>query len=105
MNAQAHTLEMLQRFLSFDTTSRGSNLPLIHFVRDFLAEHGVASHITLDDSGTKGNLFPRSAPRTNLATSSLAIPTLCPWMASLGHVHRMSLRSAALACMAAVSQT
>ena len=34
-------LEMIERLISFDTTSRESNLALIHFVRDYLASHGV----------------------------------------------------------------
>jgi len=40
-----------------DTVSRNSNLELIHFVRDELARHGVASRLTFDDSGSKANLF------------------------------------------------
>ena len=30
------TVELLDRLVSFDTTSRNSNLPLIGFVRDYL---------------------------------------------------------------------
>jgi len=40
-----------------NTVSRNSNLELIHFVRDELARHGVASRLTLDDTGSKANLF------------------------------------------------
>ena len=39
------------------TVSRDSNLELIHFVRDELARHGVASRLTFDDERTKANLF------------------------------------------------
>ncbi len=48
---------MLGRLVAFDTTSRGSNLALIHWVRDYLAAHGVASHLTYDDARSKANLF------------------------------------------------
>jgi len=40
-----------------NTVSRNSNLELIHFVRDELARHGVASRLTYDDARTKANLF------------------------------------------------
>ncbi len=40
-----------------NTVSRASNLELIHFVRDELARHGVASRLTFDDERTKANLF------------------------------------------------
>lgn len=62
MSASPHTLAMIERFLCFDTTSRGTNLPLIHFVRDFLADLGVESHITYDDTKTKANLFATLGP-------------------------------------------
>ena len=35
------SVEMIERLVSFDTTSRESNLPLVHFVRDYLFSHGV----------------------------------------------------------------
>jgi acetylornithine deacetylase len=40
-----------------NTVSHRSNLELIHFVRDELARHGVASRLTYDDERTKANLF------------------------------------------------
>ena len=56
------SLEMIERFISFDTTSRDSNLPLIHFVRDFLGELGVESILTHDEEGRKANLFATIGP-------------------------------------------
>jgi acetylornithine deacetylase len=56
------SLEMIERFIGFDTTSRDSNLPLIHFVRDRLAELGVESHLTYDETGRKANLFATIGP-------------------------------------------
>src|SRR5215475_11622866 len=40
------TAEMLARLVSFDTTSRNSNLALIDFVRAFLDAHGVAYRVS-----------------------------------------------------------
>jgi acetylornithine deacetylase len=50
-------LESARTLVRMNTVSRGSNLALIHHVRDELARHGVASRLTFDDSGTKANLF------------------------------------------------
>ncbi|MBV8768338.1 MAG: acetylornithine deacetylase [Hyphomicrobiales bacterium] len=58
----AASLAMISRFIAFDTTSHKSNLPLIHFVRDELAQQGVPSILTFDDTGTKANLFATLGP-------------------------------------------
>ncbi|CAG1012252.1 partial acetylornithine deacetylase, partial [Burkholderiales bacterium] len=56
------TLALLERLVSFDTTSRESNLALIHWVRDYLADFGVDSRLTFDDTGAKANLFATLGP-------------------------------------------
>ena len=56
------SLEMIERFVGFDTTSCDSNLPLVHFVRDFLGRHGIESVLTYDDEGRKANLFATIGP-------------------------------------------
>ena len=56
------SLEMIERFIGFDTTSRDSNLPLIHFVRDYLGEQGIESVLTYDEEGRKANLFATIGP-------------------------------------------
>ncbi len=53
----ARALEMAQTLVRMNTVSHESNLELIHFVRDELAKHGVASTLTFDDSRAKANLF------------------------------------------------
>ena len=53
---------MIDRLIAFDTTSRNSNLELIHYVRDYLADLGVASHLTFDDSKRKANLYATLGP-------------------------------------------
>lgn len=53
---------MIERLVAFDTTSRESNLELIHFVRDYLAGHGVDSTLIHDKSGAKANLFATVGP-------------------------------------------
>ena len=48
---------MARTLVRMNTVSRESNLELIHFVRDELARHGVASRLTFDDERRKANLF------------------------------------------------
>lgn len=55
-------IAMLERLVSFDTTSRGSNLALISFVEDYLAGHGVASRRVPNAQGNKANLFASIGP-------------------------------------------
>jgi acetylornithine deacetylase len=58
MPQQTYTpVEMIERLVSFDTTSRNSNLELIHFVRDYLNHHGVAVDLVHNDEKTKANLY------------------------------------------------
>jgi acetylornithine deacetylase len=54
---------MLGHLVSFDTTSRNSNLPLIAFVRDWLDEHGVPYRVSQDEAGRKANLHAVIGPR------------------------------------------
>jgi acetylornithine deacetylase len=51
------TWDLIQRLIAFDTTSRGSNLGLIEWVRDWLAAQGVACRLTYDATAQKANLF------------------------------------------------
>ncbi len=57
------TLGILARLVSFDTTSRNSNLPLIDWVEAYLAGHGVASIRTTDEAARKASLFATIGPR------------------------------------------
>jgi acetylornithine deacetylase len=54
--------ELLARLIAFDTVSRNSNLPLIHFVQDHLRELGVASELVPDASDAKANLIATIGP-------------------------------------------
>ncbi|HEV2301171.1 MAG TPA: M20/M25/M40 family metallo-hydrolase, partial [Stellaceae bacterium] len=57
------SLEMIRRLVGFDTTSRGSNLALIDFVRDHLDRLGIASELVFDEAGKKANLFATLGPQ------------------------------------------
>lgn len=54
--------DILAALLSFDTTSRESNLALIAWIENFLSQRGVVSQRIMDDSGQKANLYARLGP-------------------------------------------
>ncbi len=60
--AAIDSIEMVRRLVGFDTTSRGSNLALIEFVRDYLDGLGVASELVFDETGNKANLYAKLGP-------------------------------------------
>jgi len=49
--------DLIHKLVSFDTTSRDSNLALIDWVRGYLRGHGVESTLTFNDDQRKANLF------------------------------------------------
>ena len=53
---------MLAQLLSFDTTSRESNLALIEMIRVFLTDRGITPHLFYDQGGAKANLYARIGP-------------------------------------------
>ncbi|RUR29044.1 acetylornithine deacetylase [Vreelandella nanhaiensis] len=55
-------IALLTKLVSFDTTSRGSNLALIEFVESYLDDYGVASERVMSPCGTKANLIARIGP-------------------------------------------
>ena len=49
--------ELLARLVAFDTVSANSNIPLIRFVEDYLAQHDIASQRVPTPDGEKASLF------------------------------------------------
>jgi len=54
--------EMLSRLVSFDTTSRGSNLELISFVEEYARSYDLAPRRIPNPEGTKSNLLISIGP-------------------------------------------
>ncbi len=63
MAERMSTVEMLERLVAFDTTSRNSNLELIAFVQDWLAGFGIDS-TRVDFGPDKANLVAVIGPHT-----------------------------------------
>ena len=49
--------EWLAKIISFDTTSRNSNLPMVEYIRDYLQSVGIASTFVYNPAKTHANLF------------------------------------------------
>jgi len=62
------SLDLIRKLVSFDTTSRESNLALIDWVHEYLQGYGIASQLTFDDDARKANLFATIPARDGNAT-------------------------------------
>lgn len=51
------TVEILRRLVAFDTTSRRSNLDLVHWTANYLESAGARVRLTSDASGEKANIL------------------------------------------------
>ena len=56
------TLDILKTLVGFDTTSRHSNLDLVHWVEGYLDRHGVPHRRVPNADGTKSNLIATIGP-------------------------------------------
>jgi acetylornithine deacetylase len=61
---------LIHKLVSFDTTSRDSNLALIDWVRGYLRGHGIESTLTFNDDARKANLFATLPARDGNATTN-----------------------------------
>lgn len=72
------SLEILDRLIAFPTVSRDSNLALIEYVQGLLADVGVESVLSFDDTGAKANLYatvgPQDAPGVMLSGHTDVVP-------------------------------
>lgn len=57
-----NTAQLLERLVELPTVSRDSNLPLIDWVRNFLRDCGIDSHLVPDPSGRKSSLLASIGP-------------------------------------------
>ncbi len=56
-------IEILANLVSFDTTSRNSNLALIEWIEDYLGRHGVVGTRSYEPERRKANLWATIGPR------------------------------------------
>ena len=60
--ADRKSLELIEKIVSFDTTSRESNLELIAFIQEYLTRLDIDSELIKDESQTKANLGENNMP-------------------------------------------
>ncbi|MBW4093399.1 MAG: acetylornithine deacetylase [Proteobacteria bacterium] len=60
--APTQTIDLLDRLVAFDTTSRNSNLELIDFIAGLLSAHDVPFRLSHNPDRTKANLHARIGP-------------------------------------------
>ncbi len=70
--------ETLGKIVSFDTTSRNSNLEMINWIVDYLAEYDIESVLVYNEDRTKANVYatigPRDIPGIMLSGHSDVVP-------------------------------
>ncbi len=66
-------LAWAEKLVSFDTTSRNSNLALIHCIADELTAHGITPVIVPSPDGTKANLFATIPARDGAVTGGVML--------------------------------
>ena len=64
VRAAPSTVEILAKIVSFDTTSRSSNLALIDWIGEYLRGHGVHCRESRNEDGSKSNLHAVIGPVT-----------------------------------------
>jgi acetylornithine deacetylase len=78
MSDTAATLDILASLVSFDTTSRNSNIPCADWIVDYLARHGVTVERHVNPEGDKHNLWatigPADAPGYVLSAHTDVVP-------------------------------
>lgn len=62
MTDRLSPLEIMRRLVAFPTVSRDSNLPLVDWVEDYLASHGITAHRYSDPDQPKAALFAHVGP-------------------------------------------
>jgi acetylornithine deacetylase len=63
MTDTATTLDILETLVSFDTTSRNSNIPCADWIAAYLKEKGVETEIFVSPEGDKHNLYAIVGPK------------------------------------------
>lgn len=62
MRTTMTAIDLIKKLVAFDTTSRNSNLELIDFIQNYLADFNVDSDLVHDETGQKANLYATLGP-------------------------------------------
>ena len=86
-----NSVEIIKKLVSFDTTSKLSNLELINFIADYLSTHGLDANLIYNRSKSKANLYaligPEDIPGIVLSGHTDVVPVDCQeWESDPFHV-------------------
>ena len=76
--------QLLDHLVSFPTVSCDTNLPLIHFVRDYFAQHDIDSVVIPNEDGTKAGLVAQVGPNGPVVWPCRDIRMWCRLKAKIG---------------------
>ncbi len=62
MTETKSSIQLIEDLVSFDTTSRNSNLEIIEYIKGYLEGFGLQSELVYDATGRKANLFATIGP-------------------------------------------
>lgn len=68
-----NAVDWTRKLISYDTTSRESNLELIAYIQAFLSSHGIDCVLTHDETGKKANLFATLPSATGERTGGIVL--------------------------------
>ena len=55
-------INVLTKLVGFESISARPNEPIVSYIQDYLAQHGIESTLSYDESGLKANLFATIGP-------------------------------------------
>ncbi len=61
----ANTIEILEHLVGFPTISGRPNGDIVDYCRDYLDAHGIASSLSFDETGERGNLYATIGPEVD----------------------------------------
>ena len=71
-------IDILEKLVSFDTTSRNPNRPIIDYIEGYLSEHGVESHRVPDERdgwvSLHATIGPEGVPGVGLSGHTDVVP-------------------------------
>ena len=59
------TVQILEDLISFDTTSRNTNLSMVDYIEDYLSTFGITSQKIYSDNQNKANLYATIGPKVS----------------------------------------
>jgi acetylornithine deacetylase len=73
MSYPSNYIEWLKKLISFDSTSRNSNLDIVTYLKDYLASVGVKAEVLFNETRQKANLFAVLPAQSGSTTGGIVL--------------------------------